>query len=235
MEPANPNALVLKALLEQVYSQKQKDKSKRLEHRMNAYDYCVIAAAIDPKCSTALNHLANHLFHTWTLLAKESAVAVERTVLQVPRTEEASSAKVGDHIKIEGVSTIFSITEIRTTSTSSSSSSSSSSAASSSSSSSNTDDHLLLVLSDEMPENVVGSTLNLVEVKLLGKVIDLSTQALQSSQLKGSRSESYYVRGRALHAQGKMQDAFSQYKRAVDEMPDMVLAIFAMGQVCMRY
>jgi hypothetical protein len=70
-QPANADVLVLLALLEQVSA--QKDRSKRLECRAHAYEYCLLAREMEtstPSTMMAQNHMANHYFHTWKILIK---------------------------------------------------------------------------------------------------------------------------------------------------------------------
>jgi hypothetical protein len=57
-QPSNADVLVLLALLEQVAA--QKDKSKRTECRAHAYEYCLLATAMEtsvPSTMMAMNQV----------------------------------------------------------------------------------------------------------------------------------------------------------------------------------
>lgn len=65
-QPTNANVLVMLALLEQINA--KRDRTKRIECRNSAFEYCTIASVLEPKNSLTLNLLANHYFFSWKVL-----------------------------------------------------------------------------------------------------------------------------------------------------------------------
>mmetsp|Transcript_24965 Transcript_24965/g.36827 ORF Transcript_24965/g.36827 Transcript_24965/m.36827 type:complete len:1271 (-) Transcript_24965:188-4000(-) len=212
--PANVDALVMLALLERMESQKA-DKKRKAECREIAYDLCLLAAEIDPTCSMALNHMANHCFYTWRPLSKQAEV-ISTNQIRVTTNSYVDSLRVRDVLQIRKafITTVESIVK-------------------------SDDDQLEgasyadITLETEMPHEWIGQSC-LVESKGFSKINEVknhATKALRSTNVPGIRAESLYILGRLYHMLREFNLAFRLYEEALKIQPDMSLAAFGMGQL----
>ena len=95
MDNASVPCLCMMALLEQVYA--SQDRSRRFEHRVNANDYWVMVHALDPKNASALIHMANYAFFSFTDVGE--AVVESTTSLNI-RGEGVQDVR-GDYILLD--------------------------------------------------------------------------------------------------------------------------------------
>lgn len=203
LDPSLSESLVLLALLEQVAA--QKDKQKRQFHRVNAYEYCALASAIDPSNAMAWNHMANHCFHTW--INVESAFCISNNTIQIS-LEESKEISAGDLLTIEKVPgyNVQSVQKI--------------------------DDVTVIVLGKDqyIDESFINKKLS-VDVKELGKVTEYAKKALSCTSIAAIKSESYYMMGRVYHIQMNYQYAWECYKQALKDLPENTLAAFGVAQI----
>lgn len=202
-DPAQPQALVMLSLLEQVYA--QKDKIKRIEHRNNAYEYSILASAIDPACSNALNQVANHLFYTWQVLSCDNCDLRSESSIQLSLHH---AVHVGDSIRINrSTDLVYMITAVNAID----------------------DEHVEVTLNASIPAGIMQITE--LETMEYSKVTKLAKDALANSNVAGTRSDSYYILGRVCYAQRNVTSAFQYYRKSIDENPDMMVAWFGMAEI----
>ena len=220
---------MLLALLEQVAA--QKDRSKRLECRAHAYEYCLLAREMEtsiPSTMMAQTHMANHYFHTWKTVIKgqDSQGAVRMLVRDQWQVELEGDAKeleirVNDPFKINTSHfTVKSVTAL---------------------SSSNTDqgqvDRILILLGGKKPieHSLIGcsseSACLKVEVKQYGLVHALATDVMKKTTVPAVKAESIYIIGRLFHAQNNIASAIEYYKVAYRICPNLSLALFGHAQI----
>ena len=203
LDPSHSESLVLLALLEQVSA--QKDKQKRQIHRLNAYEYCALATAIDPSNAMGWNHMANHCFHTW--INVESAFCISNNTIQIS-LEESKEINAGDFLTIEKVPgyVVQSVQKV--------------------------DDIIVIVLEKDqyIDDSFINKKLS-VDVKELGKVTEYAKKALSCTSILAIRSESYYIMGRVYHIQMNSEYAYECYKQACKDSPENTLAAFGLAQI----
>jgi len=225
LDSTNTDALVLLALLEQVAA--TKDKAKRLEHRANSSDYCVIAMAVDEFCPMALIHKANHCFHEWRLIAlvegsEGSALCVDDITIQLSGSaaENAKDLAAGDRLMFttahperkvrKGDELIFFIREIVD----------------------GEDGDKVVKLQHPVDASMVGNKHNVAAQELF-KVSQLANRAISATTISEIKSESYFIQGRVLHVKGSTERAMKYYRNALQEWPEMHLASFGLAQICL--
>jgi tetratricopeptide (TPR) repeat protein len=221
--------LVLLALLEQVAA--QKDRSKRLECRAHAYEYCLLAREMEtsiPSTMMAQNHMANHYFHTWKIVIKgdDGPAEVRMLIRDQWQVELEGDAKeldirVSDPFKINAA--LFTVKNISTLG--------------SSKVSSGHTDRILISLSGKRPidSTLIGrsseSCSMKVEVKQFGLVQTLATDVMKKTTVTAVKAESIYIIGRLFHAQNNIASAMEYYKVAHRLCPDLSLAVFGHAQI----
>lgn len=230
-QPANADVLVLLALLEQVTA--QKDRSKRLECRAHAYEYCLLAREMEtstPSTMMAQNHMANHYFHTWKILIKggDSPCTVRMLIRDQWTVELEGDGKeldirVTDPFKIN--SAIFIVKKFTILGSSSSSIMGSA-------------ERVLLSLSGRkgIESGLVGlssesSSFLKVEVKQYGLVQTLAADVMKKTTVNPVKAESIYIIGRLFHAQNNISSAMEYYKVAYRICPELSLAVFGHAQI----
>lgn len=224
--------LVLLALLEQVAA--QKDRSRRLECRAHAYEYCLLAREMEtsiPSTMMAQIHMANHYFHTWKIIIRGGGSsqdeAVRMLIIDPWQIELEGDAKeldirVTDPIKIG--TALFMVKNVTTLD------------------SSNTvlgsRERILITLAGKRPldGSMIGmrsdETLSVkVEVKQYGLVHTLATDVMKKTTVMAVKAESIYIIGRLFHAQNNIASAIEYYKVAYRICPDLALAVFGHAQI----
>jgi tetratricopeptide (TPR) repeat protein len=220
---------VLLALLEQVAA--QKDRSKRLECRAHAYEYCLLAREMEtsiPSTMMAQNHMANHYFHTWKIVVKgdDGPAEVRMLIRDQWQVELEGDAKeldirVSDPFKINAA--LFTVKNISTLG--------------SSRGSSGHTDRILISLSGKRPIDsaLIGQSSEScsmkVEVKQFGLVQTLATDVMKKTTVTAVKAESIYIIGRLFHAQNNIASAMEYYKVAHRLCPDLSLAVFGHAQI----
>lgn len=229
-QPANADVLVLLALLEQVSA--QKDRSKRLECRAHAYEYCLLAREMEtstPSTMMAQNHMANHYFHTWKILIKggDSPGTVRMLIRDQWTVELEGDGKevdirANDPFKIN--SALFTVKKVV--------------ALGSSSSLTGTTERTLISLSGKKGIDIAlvglssdSSSFLKVEVKQYGLVQTLAADVVKKSTVNAVKAESIYIIGRLFHAQNNIASAMEYYKVAYRICPELSLAVFGHAQI----
>jgi tetratricopeptide (TPR) repeat protein len=240
-DPSNADVLVLLALLEQVAA--QKDKSKRTECRAHAYEYCLLATAMEtsvPSTMMAMNQMANHCFHTWKLVVKGGESLIDgidsgnahvvvvgawQIELELSRSDfKELFLQANDPIKVGSavfsVNTLTSLEPLPLTSTS------------------DVRERILIALVGKSPleEQLIGlsskeNSFLKVEVKEFGRVFSLATEVYKKTTVNAVKAESIYILGRIYHAQNNIAPAIEYYKEAYRFCPDLALAIFGHAQI----
>jgi tetratricopeptide (TPR) repeat protein len=217
-QPCNVDALVLLALLERMESQKA-NAAQRNEHRESSHELCLLASKIDPTCSMALNHVANHSFYSWNTL-DESAIVTSTNQVQVSLSKGASAVaeavQVGDILQIKRTH-IFPVTSVEKEEDSS-----------------NPEDVMFtFTVSTDVPSEWIGKSA-IVEAKDASKITDvknLATVALRTTNVLKIRAESLYILGRSYHMLRDFNIAFQLYEEALKCNPKMPLAIYGIAQL----
>lgn len=226
--------LVLLALLEHVAA--QKDRSKRLECRAHAYEYCLLAREMEtsiPSTMMAQIHMANHYFHTWKIIIRGGDVSVHteeavRMLIVDPWQVELEGdskeldIRVADPVKI-GL-TLFTVKSVTTVD--------------SSISAIGSKERILITLVGKKPLD--GSMIGMrseenpsikVEVKQYGLVLTLATDVMKKTTVSAVKAESIYIIGRLFHAQNNTASAIEYYKVAYRICPNLALAMFGHAQI----
>lgn len=240
-KPSNADVLVLLALLEQVAA--QKDRSKRTECRAHAYEYCLLATAMEtsvPSTMMAMNQMANHCFHTWKLVVKGgelSTVGIENATahvvvigawqveLELSRSDfKELFLQANDPIKIG--SSVFSVNVLTAMEPLPSTLTS------------DIKERILITLVGKKPleEQLFGTSSKensylKVEIKEFGRVFSLATEVYKKTTVNAVKAESIYILGRIYHAQNNIAPAIEYYKEAYRFCPDLALAIFGHAQI----
>ena len=232
LQPTNADVLVLLALLEQVAA--QKDRSKRLECRAHAYEYCLLAREMEtsvPSTMMAQNHMANHYFHTWKIVirggegyddANVRMHVIDQWQIELEGDAKDLDIRVIDPIKIG--SALFTVKTVA--------------ALESTSSDSRRRDRILITLAGKKPlhDSIIGMRSEdnpslKVEVKQYGLVHTLATDVMKKTTISAVKAESIYIIGRTYHAQNNIVSAIEYYKVAYRIDPDLALAMFGHAQI----
>lgn len=197
--------------------------AQRQERRANARDLFLLASKLDPKCSMALNHVANHSFYSWNTVDPEAtvvsptqirAVVGNATNGQSDTVTAADMVSVGDILQIEKVH-IFQVTEVQCERQTES------------------DKSYLFTTATEVPSRWIGKRI-FVETKDAAKVNEvnnLTAVVIKSTNVPKIRAESYYILGRLYHMLRDFNLAFQCYERALENDPTMPLATFGIAQL----
>jgi tetratricopeptide (TPR) repeat protein len=235
-DPANADALVQMALLEQVAAQKERDRTKRLEHRAHAHDYCSLAAAMEtsvPSTLMALNHVANHCFHTWKILVGKgsrggtvsvtSPWEVRLEISQGDYRELAISENDPVRVGTPAGTQEFTVKSLGAVLVSSGEVGAV---------------HVTLTLAGGAPlqeqhASSFGSPRDdvTVEVKEWHRAFKCAQDVLAKTSIAGVRAESLYIIGRYYHAQKIVTTAMEFYRESLRLRPDFVLAMFNFAQI----
>ena len=254
IDPANADALVQMALLEQVAAQKDRDRSKRLEYRAHAHEYCLLAAAMDssvPSTLMAMNHVANHCFHTWKILVGKGDVGGRARVtgpweLQVELSQSDYRElliREKDPVRVRlssGSQQLFAVQS--TTAVLLAASVPQQQQASTATSVQEPAGGALLVtitLTGDTPLKDHSSSSSsdgngtdiTVDVKECYRAYQYAQDVLKKTSIAGVKAESCYIIGRFYHSQGKFVDAMEYYREALKLRPDLVLAMFNFAQI----
>ena len=235
VDPANADALVQMALLEQVAAQKERDRAKRIEHRAHAHDYCSLAAAMEtsvPSTLMALNHVANHCFHTWKILvgkgSRGGTVAVTspwEVRLEISQSDYRElSISENDPVRVGTPSGTqeFTIKSLGAVLVSSGDVGAV---------------HVTFTLAGCAPLKEQLSSSGsprdemTVEVKEWHRAFKCAQDVLGKTSITGVRAESLYIIGRYYHAQTNISTAMEFYRESLRLRPDFVLAMFNFAQI----
>jgi len=196
-------------LLEKSYA--QKDRTKRKECRINAFEYCLVANAIDGSNASALIHLANHIFFTWKLIST-NARFIGSNEIKIPFFNGQLTTK--DPVQINGLVKVF-LEDIRLDAT---------------------DNSAVLVLNGDtfakdFPGNLHIEVKEYGEVlKLAGKVFYSRSQQVPIEYTDELVAESAYILARTYHARNQVKLAIQYYEKSFELNPEP-LAAFALGQL----
>ena len=254
IDPANADALVQMALLEQVAAQKDRDRSRRQEYRAHAHEYCLLAAAMDasvPSTLMAMNHVANHCFHTWKILVGKGDVGGRAKVagpweLQVELSQSDYRElliREKDPVRVRIASGSPQLFAVQSTTAVLLPSSAQQQTSSVGSVQDPAGGALLvtITLSGDTPlkdhsssssssNNGSGTDIT-VDVKECYRAYQYAQDVLKKTSIAGVKAESCYIIGRFYHSQGKFGDAMEYYKEALKLRPDLVLAMFNFAQI----
>jgi tetratricopeptide (TPR) repeat protein len=190
----------------------RKDRSKRLEYFAHSNEYCQIAQAIEPSNAMALNHMANHCFHTWKAVShSHSHTVVSPFEIAIERSE-AEDLSAGDPLRTSSSS--YSIASIVPRPAGGATSA--------------LQDKVVLVLEGKEP---LRNDYESIEVREFGKVVKLAKRAFDESTVAAIRAESLYIIGRVAHAQLNLTSALDYYKRALIQNSDFSIAAFGAAQI----
>ena len=253
IDPANADALVQMALLEQVAAQKDRDRSKRLEYRAHAHEYCLLAAAMDasvPSTLMAMNHVANHCFHTWKILVGKGDVGGRARVtgpweLQVELSQSDYRElliREKDPVRVRissGSPQLFAVQSTTAVLLSASTQQQQTSTAAGVQEPAGGALLVTITLSGDTPlkdhsssssGNGCGTDIT-VDVKECYRAYQYAQDVLKKTSIAGVKAESCYIIGRFYHSQGKFGEAMEYYKEALKLRPDLVLAMFNFAQI----
>lgn len=213
-DATNIDAIIMLALIEQVFA--LKDRANRIQHRSAAADYCNFALSMDPHCASALISLANHHFCTLRPLKADNGAAGCAACVDEHTVHVASSAAVnvtaGDEVHFDvSPHVLREVVRVEINSAAG---------------------LVVLTINPPLPPSAVGQTLS-IKTKELGLVLSLARRAFEYTNLKQVKSESCYIEGRVYHAKGNIREARTSYEDALQHWPDMTLANFALGQICL--
>lgn len=162
----------------------------------------------------ALNHLANYSFYQWQLVHPSGYIS-SPTLIVLNSTKSHPinnlTLKEGDMIQIQKafVTTVSSV--IRN------------------------DNTYEITLGTDVPLEWVGQS-TIIEMKDISKINEvktLTTRAIRASNNPNIKAESFYIFGRLYHMIRDYEIAFQLYEEALNLQPDMPLASFGLGQLCM--
>lgn len=220
LEPGSTKTLVLLALIDQAIA--KSDRSAKLTQSVNsAFEYCMVASAIEPHNSSVLNLLANHYFQNWTPVPADNVSIVDETHLLMPKLVAILFQK-GDEIRLNADNKFTGVIASILV---------------------NDDDTATQALVELKAEHghratschpflpSVASTITCVEIKELGRVQSFAEEALKHTSFGGIKADSLYILGKVQHSKGNIGAALGYYKSSQRESPEMTLSTFAIGQI----
>ena len=208
IDPYNPNAFAVLGLLNLHAS--QKEASKKREYRKLSFEFFTIALQLDPTCTLAINHIANHYFHTWQVLRENVTFSSSdpRQIVFSDKTSLSMRFHENDPIRINGTF-VTRIEQIN-------------------------DSDSTLILKDAFVENI-SAGIDSVEFKSYGQAKSLLDKAILTPCSNQMKAESHYLMGRLLHTNGTIQPALKDYLKALEYSPDFIPAIFGAAQLTFAF
>ena len=198
----------------------QRNKSKADELYLNNYQYCQLVLEMDPSNAIALNHLANHHFHTWVpIIAQPATIINERMIVFKVRDTYSSSTKIdmGDLLRLNK-SFVASVAEKAVYDANTS--------------------KVTVILWSPLPSFIYSIETKTVlishvdiEWRALAESRRLANAAYLSNKMPEIRAESSFIAGRAMHAGGSAVAAKKYYEISIDLWPDMTPAAMYLGQI----
>lgn len=237
LQPSNPKLLVLMALLELV--QAKKDRTKRAECHRKAWEYSVLAHALDPGNALALNLLAHHYFFSWKpIVCNRDVYAYSDRCIVVRGASALDVLVAGNQLRLnKDAALTYTITAVQFPINESepgvvaemrqmfieATGSEPPPAA---------EELVLVELGSQLSARVAsGASIAALEVKELVSVETFASQALQCTSLPVVRAESNYLLGKVAHIQRNINLADACYFRALQDAPDMAVAAFGAAQI----
>jgi tetratricopeptide (TPR) repeat protein len=195
------------------------DHQKRLESRLNAYEYCMLVHAMDPTNSMALVHMANHCSHTWKLISGAPNNTVVRLLPDrksiTLRREDTKDLAPGDQIRVNFEPTLYTVAHIDTKTA---------------------DSHDIVTIVLDAPveggasdENENENAIS-VEAREFGRALRLAAEAYQLTADAELRAEAYYIMGKVNHMQGRADKALACYRKSLAES-EFMLSAFGAAQI----
>lgn len=221
IEPSNINALVGMGLFKR--QEAGRDKSKRIEHRLEALDFFSVVEDLDQKCYAAMLHIANHDFFTWKSIDKEATVKDGGATIvisgnyekELGRADESTNKEiVTNPLKIDSWANVEVLSaEVEGENT-----------------------RVTVGKAEQEFIGALGKTTVQAEMKFYAEVQGRATKILadknkQSSASEEIKAEAFYMLGRLMHASDFIGTAEKCYRRVFDKDPSMVLAAFGLGQI----
>jgi tetratricopeptide (TPR) repeat protein len=203
MDMASADSFCMLALIEQADA--IKNKNKRGEHQLRAYEYWCIAAELDPTCASAYLHQATYHISKWKSIG--ACEVLNQTWIRVDLSS-MGTIEEHDRLLIGGKGSNY-VKEFIPE-----------------------EGNAMITLAHPLSEESVGQSID-VCVKEYGRVLALAGQARNCAKSPYVLSEVLYLEGRVCHERGDTDAAESKYEEALQKWKEMDLAAFALAKIKM--